>query len=130
MVIIIALLACVAAGIMFFRKSPPSFQAGGIYSIVNDGDGGFGIVKLLVYENGVCHVRIYKQKFQSRPQSVEPANLSLGKIGDPDGFGMGHLPIQESTFIKWQPVLMKQSPVTEEELEGYKIWKEAGGGAF
>ena len=29
-----------------------------------------------------------------------------------------------------QPVFIQQSSITEEELEGYKMWKEAGGGVW
>ena len=47
------------------RKSSTKLEVGGIYSI-NDGDGRYGVAKLLAYGDGICHVRIYKQKFQSR----------------------------------------------------------------
>src|SRR4051794_35090648 len=76
------------------RKPSPALEVGGIYSI-NDGKD-YGIVKLLVHEDHVCHVRVYKQKFPTRPVSIDVNNLSLGKPGDPDGFGMGHIPMRES----------------------------------
>ena len=102
---------------------------GGIYSIDN-GDGKFGVVKILKLEPGIVHVRVYKNKFASRPSSVKLDELSLGSVKDKDGFGMGHLPISERDFKGWKAVLLMQSEVKADELEGYKLWKEAGGGVF
>ena len=53
------------------------FEVGGIYSI-SDGKGCYRIVKLLAHADGVCHLRIYKQKFSKRPASIDVASLSLG----------------------------------------------------
>jgi len=106
-----------------------SMTEGGIYSIDN-GNGKFGIAKILKVEPGIVHVRIYKNKFEPRPTSVNVEELSLGSIHDKDGFGMGHLPISERDFRQWKPVLLITKGVTEEELEGYKLWKDAGGGVF
>jgi len=87
-------------------------------------------VKLLARDEGICHVRVYKQKFGSRPERVDPSKLSLGTIHDKDGFGMGHLPLSDEAFRAWQPVLISKTLVTSEELEGYRMWKEASGGVF
>jgi hypothetical protein len=128
---IIASLILVAVAVVFVacRKASASLQVGGIYSTA-DGKGGYGVVKLLAYGDGICHVRIYKQKFTTRPTTVDVGSLSLGKPGDPDGFGMGHIPVREAGFLEWQPVLITNTTVTPDELEGYKIWKESGGGVF
>jgi hypothetical protein len=119
--IAIVLVAC--------RKSSAALEVGGIYS-TDDGKGRYGVVKLLAHAEGICHVRVYKQKFSARPTTVDVTSLSLGKPGDPDGFGMGHIPLREAAFLEWQPVLITELKVTPEELEGYKIWKESGGGVF
>jgi hypothetical protein len=105
------------------------FEIGGIYS-TDDGKGRFRIIKLLASADGIIHVRLYKQTFLTRPTTVDVANLSLGRPGDVDGFGMCHLPLRESAFIQRNPILVAQSPVTPDELDGYEIWKESGGGAF
>jgi hypothetical protein len=123
------ILSCLAVVFVACRKSSAWLQAGGIYSIAN-GDGGYGVVKLLVFEDGICHVRIYKQKFQSRPGTIDVNSLSLGKPGDPNGFGIGHIPLREAGFLKWQPVLITNTTVTPDELDGYEIWKKDGGGVF
>jgi len=129
--IIAALVVVGIAVVVFFasRKSSDALEVGGIYS-TDDGKGRYGIVKLLVHADGICHVRVYKQKFPARPATIDLASLSLGKPGDPDGFGMGHIPLLEAGFLEEKPVLISKSTVTPEELEGYKIWKESGGGAF
>jgi hypothetical protein len=108
---------------------PSDLMAGGLYS-TEDGKGQFGVVKILVLEPDAVHVRIYKQKFTSRPAGVDPASLTLGKLGDKDGFSIGHLPLSRQTFASWQPVFISQQSVSDSELEGYRTWKEAKGGIF
>jgi hypothetical protein len=108
---------------------PESLQVGGVYSIDN-GDGSFGVAKLLVVDEAAAHIRVYKNRFTQRPTQVQPSELTLGSINDPDGFGMGHLPLQRDTFLLWKPKLIAVTSVTDEELDGYKMWKEAGGGLF
>jgi hypothetical protein len=61
---------------------------------------------------------------------VDPSSLSLGSIKEKDGFGIGHLPMSPKAFAAWQPVFLMETPVVPGELEGYRLWKEAGGGAF
>jgi hypothetical protein len=124
----VLLLAVAVSGLQACRSSP-ELVVGGMYSVADE-DGGFRIVKLLAHEDGVCHVRIYKQRFSTRPQKIEPQELSLGTPTDADGFGMGHLPLRDVSFLAWDPVLISTTTVEPEELEGYKIWKEDGGGAF
>jgi hypothetical protein len=102
---------------------------GGVYSIDN-GDGKFGVVKILKLDPGIVHVRVYKNKLATRPTSIDLDELSLGSIKDKDGFGMGHLPISENDFKGWKAVLLLKAEVKAEELEGYELWKEAGGGVF
>ena len=128
-IIIALVVASLVAVLVACRKSSAKLEAGGIYSI-NNGDGHFGVAKLLAYGDGICHVRIYAQKFESRPTTIDVSTLSLGKIDDPNGGGLGHLPLREAGFLQWQPMLITKTAVTPDELDGYKMWKEAGGGAF
>lgn len=106
-----------------------SMTEGGVYSIAS-GDGKFGVVKILKLEPGIVHVRVYKNKFESRPTTIKVEELSLGSIKDKDGFGMGHVPISEKDFSGWKAVLLTKTEVKDDELEGYKLWKEANGGVF
>lgn len=113
----------------FSRNAQSELFEGGYYSIV-DGDV-FSIAKVLKLEPETVHVRIYKQSFQQRPRSIDPSALTLGKIHDKDGFGMGHLPLREVVFMEREPIFLTYAEVKSEELEGYNFWKEsADGGVF
>ena len=111
------------------RNIPKGIRAGDVCS-VRSGDGKFGIVKILVYESTVVHIRIYKQKFDWRPPQVDTTMLSVGTIHDKDGYGIGHIPLSVGEFGLWEPVIIKNELVTEEELEGYKYWYDNKGGVF
>ena len=103
------------------------WRTGGVYSI-RSGQGGFGVVKVLAVDPGVVSIRIYKQKYGERPSTVDPATLTLGSLHDPDGFGIGHAPVAEARFASWEPHLLFVQSVSEDELEGYRIWKEDSAG--
>ncbi len=104
-------------------------KVGGLYS-VDDGDGVFRVVKILVLDSSAVHIRMYANEFSTRPETVDPSSLTLGSMDDENGFGIGHLPLSREQFVKEQPVFLSQTPVTEEELEGYQMWKDGGGGVF
>ena len=106
------------------------YGLGGIYSI-NSGSGDIGVTKVLVLDGETVHIRLYKNRFKQRPATVDPKELSLGSIHDGEGgFGIGHLPIRTAEFRSWQPQLIVEAEITEDELEGYRRWKEAGGGVW
>jgi hypothetical protein len=96
---------------------------GGLYS-VESGDGRFSVVKVLALQPGIVHARLYNNKFGSRPVSIDPAVLSLGSILEGNA-GIGHTPLSLQGFLKWQPVLMMTTMVTEGELVGYNFWKNS-----
>jgi hypothetical protein len=133
------------------EQSPPdlpsqNLKAGALYSVFNgDESGTFGVVKVLVLEPAVVHIRVYQNTFPTRPGHADPATLSLGGLSLEDlqdeekldeklethRFGIGHMPLAIRDFVYgWQPVFLEESPVTEEELEGYEYWKREGGGVF
>ena len=103
-------------------KSGDTIKAGAICT-VEDGDGKFGVIKVLVIDSEIAHVRIYKNKYTIRPSKIDLKTLSLGSINDKDGFGIGHTPLARRGFEEWKPVVIANENVSEEELEGYKIWK-------
>jgi hypothetical protein len=105
-------------------------KAGGLYSI-DDGEGAFRVVKILVVEDDAVHIAIYRDKFYARPAKIDPASLSFGSVDkEEEGIGMMHLPLAREAFMRDRPVFISQTSVTEEELEGYRMWKEAGGEVF
>ena len=94
----------------------------GLYSI-NSGDGSFRVVRVLALDPGIVHARLYRNKFEIRPVSVDPTTLSLGSVFTDEDFGIGHTPLAKEGFISWQPVLLMKTDLTDEELEGYRLWK-------
>jgi hypothetical protein len=105
-----------------------SYEPGEIYSIADEK--GYLVAKVLAVDARAVHVRVYKNKYPTRPLEIDESTLTLGTIHDPDGFGMGHLPLLREVFRKWQPVFITQASVADEELEGYELWKEKGGGLW
>ncbi len=111
------------------RRDSKEWHVGALYSIAN-GDGRFGVVKVLVLEPEAVHVRIYKQKFDTRPTIVDPQSLTLGGVNDKGGTGIGHLPLSRATFASWQPFFLSQQTVSDEELDGYKMWMSGSDKTF
>lgn len=117
-------------------------KAEALYSIYNgDASGQFGVVKILVLETPIVHLRVYKENFDTRPTTLEkpdPPGIGANDIGValnkfllPQGYGIAHLPVHVRDFVHgWKPVFIKDSPVTEVELEGYREWQKKGGGIF
>ena len=110
------------------RKSQPEYAQGEIYSVQSGK--GYQIVKILAVDSSAIHLRLYKNAFPERPVHVDLNTLTLGRIDDPDGFGVGHLPLSRSALFAWHPVLVSRTTVTQEELEGYEEWKKSGGGIW
>jgi len=110
------------------RQTDTELVAGGLYTVESE-PGKFGAAKLLVYEDGICHVRLYREEYPSRPATLDPTKLTLGGADDKEGFSLGHVPLREESFRAWKPVLAGKAEVKEEELEGYRIWKKDGGGS-
>jgi hypothetical protein len=99
-----------------------SYKVGSICTIEN-GDGDYGVAKVLAIADGAVHVKIYKNKYKQRPTEIELSTMSMGSITDPDGFGLGHIPLQKAGFDKWNPEVVTNQEVTQDELEGYHLWK-------
>jgi hypothetical protein len=108
----------------------PADLRGGDICVVPSEDARYKIVKVLVAEGSVVHLRLYREPCSNSPARVDTATLTLGTITDAGGFGIGHLPLSRSTFASWKPVRIQREKVTDEELEGYQMWKEDRGGTF
>ncbi|HEX5065029.1 MAG TPA: hypothetical protein VFY49_02870 [Myxococcota bacterium] len=129
---LIAFAVAVALGLAWHlaaRRRNTTWEVGGLYSILS-AEGGFSVAKVLALDPGIVSIRIYKQRFPARPETVQPSQLVVGTIHDKDGFGIGHMPVASSTFASWEPRLITRAEVLESELDGYRFWKESGGGVF
>lgn len=104
-------------------------EVGGIYAVA-DNSSDYGVVKVLALDSGVVHIKLYANRFHELPAQIDVAALRVGKMGDEGGFGIGHLPLSTEHFAAWRPVLRARATVTAEELEGYRLWKESGGGVW
>jgi len=123
-----SILVCVVALVSCARERT-ALVVGGLYSL-SGGEGSFQIANILALDPKCVHIRLYKKKFDTRPSGVDPSALSLGTIHDVDGFSMGHLPVTRQEFLRWEPLLIAQATVSEDELDGFRIWQEAKGGCF
>ena len=130
LILLSASVALLSVGCMT-RKS--ELKVGGLYS-VEDSEGGFRVVKILVLDDSAAHIAIYANKFPTRPTNVDPSALTFegveGGNEEYDEVGMMHLPLARESFERDRPVFISQTPVTEEELVGYNMWKEAGADVF
>jgi hypothetical protein len=94
---------------------------------IRSSDSSFGVIKILVVDRHVIHVRKYKNRFPERPDQCDLATLSIGTTRDEDGVGVAHLPISASGFASWMPARICRHGVTEEEMAGYRCWLEDQG---
>ena len=106
---------------VFQLSAGENLAPGDICSVKRD-DSGFGVIKILVVDQHIYHIRKYKNRFKERPYDLDLKQLSLGTVHDPDGFGVSHLPISATGFGSWMPARIGRQDVTDEELEGYRGW--------
>ncbi len=106
----------------YVEPTNSNYRNGSICTI-ESGNGGFGIIKVLAIDRGSVHIKIYQNKYTTRPDSVDLSSLGMGSIDDPAGFGIGHVPLVQEGFDKWKPKEVGFEEVAEEELTGYKMWR-------
>ena len=117
------------AALWYYGRSLARNLVAGELCSIQSGDH-FSVAKILATGPGVVHVRPYREKFRERPRSVATDALSLGTIDNPDGFGVGHLPLSRGTFGSWLPVRFQTDPVTDDELIWVAEWEKSGGGVW
>ena len=104
-------------------RTDDSIVVDGYYASKNE-DGTFSVSKVLAVDDLAVHVRIYKNRFPALPEQLDTSVLSLGRLGEPGGFGIGHAPIAREGWLA-SHTFLKKEPVREEELEGYRYYLEA-----
>jgi hypothetical protein len=103
-------------------SKPKKLKAGSICS-VDDGDGKFGVIKILVIEAEIIHVKKYKNKYAEQLVAIDINTLSNGSVYDEAGSGVRHLPTDRKVFDSWKPIIIAFEEVTGDDLEEYEIWK-------
>ena len=109
----------------------PQLMEGGLYVTPQDG-GTYTALKILKLDDHGVHIRLYSNVFTVFPKSIDESTLYMAGIDKKEGepLGMGHLPISKQSFPTWGAILVQQSSVSPDELEGYQMWLEAEGGYF
>ncbi len=97
------------------NQATDNLVEGGIYVSKND-EGTYRVSKILVLDEQAAHVRMYDNEFKTKPVDVSTADLK---------FLIGHAPMAREGFLLGQPELLKVEKVSEQELEGYKIYLDA-----
>lgn len=119
---LVAMFILVIAACSSIRKRP-SLKTGDICT-VQEGNGWFGVVKVLKIDADRIHVKMYQNKFYSRPEMIDPASLLMGDVAyDESGITMAHLPYQKPEFNAMKPEIEGNELVLPEELEAYRFWK-------
>lgn len=119
-------------GVLFvLGRSRPEIVTGGLYS-ARASQNKWGIIKVIGHDSNAVSVRIYSNKFTSRPADINPSELFIAGIKDPSGHepGIGHLPVTAEVFYSWAPKLIRTSEIAEDELSSYNEFKNAGGMPF
>jgi uncharacterized protein YndB with AHSA1/START domain len=107
--------------------------------IDRDGVETWAAAKLLRSEILRVHLAIFGSTWPARPADVDPAVLRLRRMSDeaiergdlPDlSLGIGHVPIDRNAFSKAEPRFAGITTLRNEELDGYRTWREASGGTF
>lgn len=96
--------------------------------------GGYNVLKVLKTDHEGLHIRLYSNVYPNLPTDLDITTLYLAGLDEQSeqiDLGMGHLPISFDSFMTWQAVPLNQfEPVSEDQLEGYRMWQEAEGGYF
>jgi uncharacterized protein YndB with AHSA1/START domain len=103
------------------------FEVNPLLALPMDREWAFG--KVLTQTRKVIHLRIYSDRWVEPPELVNPWRLRL----DPawaDNPGVGHVPLAAADLQRMPAYYMRLVMVGDDELEGYRNWKESGGGVF
>jgi len=72
-------------------------------------------IRILKNADDIIHIRLYSRLYWRKP-NIKSFNKNNWEIG--------HLPLDLESLDSWGLTLVGNIPVEENELEGYRIWKE------
>lgn len=91
-------------------------QRGGYYASREEGEEQFEVFRLLNFNRYIYHVAIFKEKFAGVPSLEDVMRLSPY---------IGHAPIDSKVLLRESEIhLLGGPPLTEEDLEDYRIYLE------
>lgn len=100
---------------------PEEIVVGGLYAM-REPDGSYCVVKVLVLDQHIIHLRHYAPRFESVPAQVRSSELLTGGLGSSGGIFIGHFPLARVSFDREPKILVGREDVTDGELDGYRIW--------
>ena len=106
------------------------FKAGTYFSVA-ESELGYRIGKILIADEWGVHICLFSNHYLLRPDIIKPEELYMNsKENDSERFGIVHIAVLYNSFKNAEPKFIMNGIVSERELEGYKIWKNAKGGYF
>jgi len=87
-------------------------QIGATYCL-NDGEGGFRAAKVLAVEDEVVFVRLFGDRWTTRP--------SLSEVRKPSR--SASVAFSDESFAGMKPIHLENGSVSADELESYEAWK-------
>ena len=87
-------------------------KVGGLY-ITKENDNTYSVSKILAMDDFAVHLRMYSNKFQTKPTQLSSKELNVL---------IGHSPLDKQAFLAENPELLKIETVDDSELEGYKLY--------
>jgi hypothetical protein len=90
---------------------------------------GYRAAKILHVDRTAVHVRLYSDLWAIPPHDIDPWSLRLDRQDAPNP-GIGHLPVSHRSFESWAPEYQRLAMVGSAERDGYRYWRDAGGGVF
>jgi len=105
-------------------KDADHLVEGGLYSVLanQDGRGDFVLAKVVALSAAVVHVVIFPPSFKLRPTA---ADLGEAAVSFPSAINEArarHLALARKLFSLMRPVFIRQEPLTESDLAGYRQW--------
>ena len=87
---------------------------GGLYA-THDANGSYRIVKVLVVDEHAVHLRSYATRLKELPVQIRSSELSMGRLGSAEGFGIGHFPLAREAFDREPHTLVGCEAVVDDE---------------
>lgn len=127
-ILFLFLMAVVIAAALYSCSSDDEAIEPGSICTVKDTTGQYRVAKVLVLDDDMVHIMLFKKRYPQRPATIGPDDLELRDESDSAAqegpLGELHVALMREQFMTaWQPVVVAFEKVVDEDLEGYKLWK-------
>jgi hypothetical protein len=92
----------------------------------------YAAAKILKADRSGVHLRIYADRWDVPPDHIDPWALAPGTTETVASgvLALGHIPLSHKAYARMQPNFDRLAMLGPNELEGYRVWREAKGGYF